>query len=120
MSCNCNCSCGGSCGCNGSRFAHRVITATAATNFELTTTNSDNINDKDPYKFFANARIINNLPDTPLPVTVDVNGTQVPLWNKYGVQILSSAIPRRAFGYYSEETTPHVILVNTPETITVS
>lgn len=114
MSCNCN-----NCTCTGSRFAHRVITVTAATNFELTTTNNDNINDKDPYRFYANQRVISTLPATPLPVTVEVNGTQVPLWNKYGVQILSSAIPRKAFGYYSEETTPHVILVTTPETVTI-
>jgi hypothetical protein len=50
---------------------------------------------------------------------VEVAGTQVPLQNKYGVQILSSAIPRKAFGYYSEETAPHVILINTPETVTI-
>jgi hypothetical protein len=117
----CNCNCGNSCGtCTGSRFAHRVVGATAGANFELTTTNSDNINDKDPYKFFANARIINNLPDTPLSVTVEVNGAQVPVWNKYGEQLLSSAIPRKAFGYYSATPTPHVILINTPETITIS
>ena len=46
------------CTCNGSRFYHRVITATAGTSLELTTTNSDNINDKDPYYFQANARAI--------------------------------------------------------------
>lgn len=115
MTCNCNCNCGN----NGSRFAHRAIVGTAGTSFELTTTNSDNINDKDPYYFYANANFINNLPATALPVTVDVNGTQVPLWNKYDVQILSSAIPRKAFGYYSEETTPHVGLIDTPETVTI-
>ncbi len=110
MTCNCNC------GCNGSRFAHRVVTITAGA---LTTTNSDNINDKDPYRFYANRSIVGQLPDTATPVTVEVNGAQVPLWNKYGVQLLSSAIPRKAYGYYSEEDTPHVILVDTPETITI-
>lgn len=113
MTCNCNCNCG------GNRFTHRVITATAGTSLELTTTNSDNINDKDPYYFTANRGLVNSLPTAPLPVTVAVNTVQVPLWDKYGVQILSSALPRKAFGYYSEETTPHVILVNTPKTVTV-
>lgn len=113
MTCNCN-----SCGtCRGNRFVHRVVTVTDGATVALTTTNSDNINDKDPYKFFANAGIINNLPDTPVAVTVEVNGTQVPLWNKYGEQILSSAIPREAFGYYSATPTPHVILINTPKTL---
>lgn len=110
--CNCNCNCG----CNDSRFAHRVVTITDGA---ITTTNSDNINDRDPYKFYANRGIVGSLPDTPTAVTVEVNGVQVPLWNKYGVQILTSAIPRKAFGYYSEEDTPHVILINTPETVTV-
>lgn len=114
MSCNCN-----SCTCNGNRFFHRVITSTAGATLALTTTNSDNINDKDPYYFSINANVLNGLPKTPVPVTVEVNGTQVPLWNKYSVQILSSAIPRKAFGYYSEETTPHVGLINTPQTVTI-
>lgn len=110
------CNCGNSCGYNDSRFAHRVVTITDGA---LTTTNSDNINDKDPYKFFANRTIVGQLPEPAVAVTVEVNSTQVPLLNKYGVQILSSAIPRRAFGYYSEEATPHVILINTPETVTI-
>lgn len=117
MSCNCN-QCD-NCTCNGSRFYHRVVTATAGTSLELTTTNSSNVNDKDPYYFQANARVISSLPATPLPVTVEINGNFVPLWDKYDVQILSSAIPRKAFGYYSEETTPHVGLINTPVTVTI-
>lgn len=113
MTCNCGNGCGS---CSGSRFAHRVTGITAGA---ITTTNSNQINDKDPYKFFANAWILNSLPDVPVEVTVEVNSVQVPLWDKYGIQITTSAIPRRAFGYYSEEPTPHVILINTPETITV-
>lgn len=109
MACNCN-------NC-GSRFSHRVTGITAGA---ITTTNSNQINDKDPYRFYANAWVANNLPETAIAVTVEVNGAQVPLWNKYGVQIETSAIPRKAFGYYSEETTPHVILITTPETVTIS
>ena len=112
MTCN-NCiNCGK---CN--RFVHRALVATVGATVELTTTNSDNVNDKDPYKFYANAKLLDNLPETPVLVTVEVNGAQVPLWNKYGEQILSSAIPREAVGYYSETPTPHVSLVNTPKTV---
>lgn len=114
MSCNCNCENFGN--CQYSRFAHRV---TGITDGAITTTNSNQINDRDPYKFFANACILNNLPDVPVAVTVEVNAAQVPVWDKYGVQIMTSAIPRRAFGFYSEEPTPHVILINTPETVTI-
>ena len=69
MTCNCNCNCGTF---KCSRFVHRAITLTDGTTVALTTTNSDNINDKDPYKFCANARILNDLPETPVPVTVEV------------------------------------------------
>ena len=111
MTCNCS--------NNSNRFYHRVTGATAGANLELTTIFSDNINDKDPYFFFASNRTINSLPQVPLSVTVAVNGTQIPVWDKYGDQMLSSAIPTEARGYYSATPTPHVILVTTPETITI-
>lgn len=112
MTCNCNRP-------RRNRFTHRVISGTAGTNFELITTNSDNINDRDPYFFTANQCFIQTLPTTPLPVTVLVNGTQVPVWDKYDTQILSSAIPKDAVGVYTEEQTPHVSLNDTPETVTI-
>lgn len=107
------------CNCNRNRFYHRVLSSTAGANLELTTTFSDNINDKDPYYFFASNKTINSLPTVPLSVTTEVNGVQVPVWNKYSEQLLSSAIPKEAEGYYSETPTPHVGLVDTPETITI-
>lgn len=118
MSCNCN-----NCRCRipkGNRFTHRAISGIAGANYELTTTNSDNINDRDPYYFTANECFIQNLPTTPLLVTVGVNGVQVPVWDKYDAQILSSAIPREAVGVYTEEGTPHVSLNDTPETVTIA
>lgn len=108
------------CNCNNfyNPFAHRLLTATAtATAVELTVTNSTNIADETPFWFYANANIV-SVPAEPLPVTIEINGTQIPLWNKYGVQILSNQIPRRARGYYSEnDGTPHVILVDTPRQV---
>ena len=112
MACNCR--------YRGNRFTHRVISGSVVgTNFELVTTNSDNINDRDPYIFTANQCFIQNLPSTPTLVTVLVNGTQVPIWDKYDEQILSSAIPKDAVGVYTEVGTPHVSLNDTPETVTV-
>jgi len=117
MTCNCNnCFYSNNGGC---RFAHRALVATVGTTLQLVTTNSDNINDRDPYKFFANGKIINNLPQTPVPVEVQVNGAFVPVWDKFDEQILSSAIPRKAEGYYTEAGTPHVSLIDTPETIVI-
>lgn len=113
MTCNCNRP-------RGNRFTHRVISATASTNYELITTNSDNINDRDPYYFTANQCFFQTLPANPLPVTVLVNGSQIPVWDKYDAQILSSAIPKDAVGVYTEEQTPHVSLNDTPETVTIA
>lgn len=103
----------------GNRFTHRVISGTAGTSFALITTNSDNINDQDPYFFTANQCFLKNLPSEPLPVTILVNGSQIPVWNKYDAQILSSAIPKDAAGVYTEEQTPHVSLNDTPETVII-
>lgn len=49
-----------------------------------------------------------------LPVQVTVNGTAIPLWNKYGNPVLGSQLTRRKYiGYYGS-TTPHVIISNSP------
>lgn len=113
MSLNCN--------CNNNRFcnpfAHRLLSATAGTTLVLTVTNSTNIADEEPFWFYANGSINSLIPAAPLPVEIEVNGAVIPLWNKYGVQIQSNEIPRKAKGYYSENGgTPHVILNTTPIT----
>jgi len=113
MSINCNCN------NNGfyNPFVHRLVSATAGTSLTLTVTNSTNIADEEPFFFSANANISNLIPAAPLPVEIEINGAAVPLWNKYGIQIQSNEIPRKARGYYSaDETTPHVILITTPVT----
>ena len=51
-----------------------------------------------------------------LPVQVTVNGTNIPLWNKYGNPILGSQLRTRKYCGYYGATTPHVILTNTPLT----
>lgn len=50
-----------------------------------------------------------------LPVQVTVNGSTIPLWNKYGNPILGSQLTtgRKYNGYYGA-TTPHIIVYNTP------
>ena len=110
MSLNCN--------CNNkfyNPFAHRLVSATAGTSLVLTVTNSTNIADEEPFWFYANGSISNLIPAAPLPVEIEINGVAVPLWNKYGVQIQSNEIPRKAKGYYLENSgTPHVILITTP------
>lgn len=90
----------------------------SATAVELAVTNSTNIADHTPFYFRANQGVINfdAVTGEPVPVTININSTAIQLWDKYGEQILSNQIPKRAFGYVSlESTTPHVILLNTPK-----
>lgn len=49
------------------------------------------------------------------PVQVTVNGTAVPLWNKYGNPVLAGELTqyRLITGYYGA-TVPHVIATNLP------
>lgn len=113
MVCNCN--------CNNNPSAHWVISdgsTVSATAVELAVTNSTNIADHSPFHFRANNNVINlsAVTGAPVPVTININSTAIQLWNKFGEQILSNQIPRRAFGYVSlGGTTPHVILITTPK-----
>ena len=95
---------------------HFVELATnAGTSLQLSTTNDSNISNLTPYYFKRTAEI-NVVPTAPIPVTVGVNGSFVPLNNKYGEQIYSDKVPRRAVGMYIVPTTgdPYVILLTTP------
>lgn len=112
------------CNCNNvfnNPFVHWVIadgSTVSATAVELAVTNSTNIADHEQFHFRANNNVINlaGVTGAPVPVTININSTALQLWDKYGEQILSNQIPKRAFGYVSlESTTPHVILLNTPK-----
>lgn len=106
-------------------FAHRVVSdgTTVGTTVALAVTNSTNIADHEPFKFYANSRAIDlsTVAAAPVPVTIGINGTQIELWNKFGEQILSNEIPREAKGFVSlESPTPHVILIDTPKFVILS
>lgn len=106
---------------NRNPFIHWVITdgsTVSSTAVALAVTNSTNIADHEPFYFRVNNNIINlsSVSGAPVPVTININGTALQLWDKYGEQILSNNIPKRALGFVSlESTTPHVILLNTPK-----
>ena len=111
------------CYCNNiNRRIHRVLSdgsTVSTTAVALAVTNSSNIANYSPFTFIANQGVIDLKPvsGAPVPVTIGVNGTQIPLWNKYGEQILSDDIPKYSKGYaVTEGTTPHVILLETPWT----
>lgn len=51
-----------------------------------------------------------------MPVQVTVNGTAVPLLDRYGNQVYATELRRRIVyrGYFGNETTPHVITYTNP------
>ena len=105
---------------------HVVETATyvAGTSLTLTVTSSTNVGDKDAFIFRCPVTVRDNVTYSPIPVFVEINGvSNVLLKNKYGEQILSDKVPKRAFGYYvadsgAETPAPYVILVTTPHELT--
>ena len=87
----------------------------AGTTLQLNTTNDSNISNLTPY-YFKRPAEISVVTTAPIPVTIGVNGVQVAFENKFGEQIYSDKVPRRAVGMYIVPATgdPYVILLTTP------
>lgn len=104
--------------CNTCRIDHKIETVTAtAAHVVLTVSNSTNISTLEPFNLMAGCQPISTaVTGAPLPVQVNVNGTNVALLNRYSLPILSNRVPRRAKGTYVVPTTgdPYVILHTTP------
>lgn len=84
------------------------------TSIELTVSNSTDIGNLQPFILVRNRGV--SVPTAPVPVTININGESVELQNKYGLQILSNRLPRRAVGAYVTPETgdSYVILFTTP------
>ena len=103
-------------------YFHIVETATyvAGTSLTLTVTNSTNVGDGDIFIFRCPVTVRDNITGVPVPVYININNSAtVILKDKFGQQIQSDKVPKRAFGYYisdstSAEPAPYVILVTTP------
>ena len=101
------------CNCQTCQNVHSVTAVVNnTTDLELTVTNSTDIGNLSPFILIMNKSV--SVPAAPLPVTVNVNGAKVPLYNKYSIQIQSNRIPRRAVGAYVDAEDPYVILFTTP------
>lgn len=105
--------------CNCRDKIHCLQTvAVPDTNVVLTVTNSTNISSLECFTFvISDCKCVSEfVTGAPLPVLINVNGTNVALLNKYSLPILSNRVPRRAKGAYVVPTTgdPYVILFTTP------
>lgn len=100
-------------------YVHIVNTVTAgASSVSLTVTNADNISESELFIFRCPKCISELITGAPVPVTINVNGADVPLKNMYGKQILSNRVPKRSRnGRYmvdsaSGTAAPYVILLD--------
>lgn len=101
------------CNCQSCNNVHYVTSVTDNTDsVNLTVTNSTDIGNLTPFILVMNRNV--SVPTAPVPVTVNINGANVPVYNKYSIQIKSNRIPRRAVGAYVENGSNYVILFTTP------
>ena len=103
------------CNCQMCSNIHYVTAITDnTTSIDLTVTNPTDVGNLDNFVLIRNKNV--SVPTAPVPVTVNINGTAVALNNKYGLQIQSKRLPRRAVGAYVVPATgdPYVILLTTP------
>lgn len=100
--------------------SHRVENITAnTTNLILTVSDSTNISPYERFDFyFPEYKTIKSvITAEPLPVLININGTNVTANDKNGQPLESDKIPRRSMGRYivPETGTPYVVLYNTPQ-----
>lgn len=103
------------CNCQNCSNVHSVTAITDnTTSIDLIVSNSTDIGNLQPFILIRNKCF--EVTTAPVPVTINVNGESVELQNKYGIQIQSNHLPRRAVGAYvvPAEGDPYVILFTTP------
>lgn len=103
------------CNCQTCSNVHNVTAITDnTTSVELTVSNSTDIGNLQPFILIRNKSV--SVPTAPVPVTININGESIALQNKYGLQIQSNHLPRRAVGAYvsPESADAYVILFTTP------
>lgn len=110
-----------SCNCNPNFHKTTALTPTPAdtpTSLNLTITNSGNISSLEYMELVMCQCPDSVITGAPVPMTVTINGTAVPLRNKYALPIQSNRLaPRkRYFGsFVNDGTNAYVILWNTPD-----
>lgn len=103
MACNCNCNC---------PYKH-VSTALSAAGL-LTVTNATNVGNFDKFCLVLTINPDSVITTAPVDYTVTINGTAVPIWDKWGYPITTDRLSVRKgyVGRYVESATPHVTLIN--------
>lgn len=92
-----------------------VHTTTALTTAGLlTVTNPNNIGNFDCFSLVLTICPNSVITGATVPYTVTINGTAVPIWDRWGYPITSDRLCTRKcyVGRYIESDTPHITLVN--------
>ena len=104
---------------NCNPYFHKVTNLTASdTAVNMTITNATNISSLDYFELVLCVNPDSVVTGDPLPYTITVNGTAVPLLNKYSLPINTSLLRTRKkyCGSYVDSTSgAYVILWNTPD-----
>lgn len=107
--------------CNCNPYFHKVTALTAgASSVEMTVTNSTNISNLDYFELVLCVNPNTVVTGEPVPYTININGTAVPLLNKYSLPINTNRLQcrKRYCGAFVEGATvasSYVILWNTPD-----
>ena len=101
MVCNCNCA---------NKHVSTALTAAGV----LTVTNDSNVGNFDKFCLILTINPNSIITTAPVDYTVTINGTAVPIWDKWGYPITTDRLCTRKcyVGRYVESATPHVTLIN--------
>ncbi|MBQ8677248.1 MAG: hypothetical protein IJ529_02120 [Alphaproteobacteria bacterium] len=101
MACNCNCP-----------YKHTTTALTAAG--VLTVTNPNNVGNFDKFCLILTINPDSVITGVPVDYTVTINGTAVPIWDRWGYPITTDRLCTRKcyVGRYIESATPHLTLLN--------
>lgn len=100
--------------CNCCERLHKTTALSAAG--LLTVTNATNVGNFDRFCLLLTICPNSVITTAPVAYTVTINGTAVPIWDMWGLPVMSDRLRTRKVykGRYITTGTPHVTLINVP------
>lgn len=98
-------------------YEHKVTALTEGTDsVNMTVTNDTNVSSLDYFELVLCVNPDNVVTGEPLPFNITINGTTIPVYNRYSLPVYSNRLRcrKKYIGAYVDETSPYVILWNTP------
>lgn len=100
------------CNCNSCQFRH--VSTGLSTAGLLTVTNATNVGNFERFALVLTINPDSVITTAPVDYTITINGTAVPIWDKWGYPITTDRLRTRKcyIGRYVESATPHLTLLN--------